>query len=125
MTLTWRQKSTLILAALGLSALTACGSGTQKSRVAAGPVVALASGPVSAACNRSPRKGANARLCGCAQAVANRRLNDGDQRLAATFFVDPQLAQDIRQSDRASHEAFWKRYKDFIAETERYCAATI
>ncbi|MEM7471289.1 MAG: hypothetical protein AAF340_08050 [Pseudomonadota bacterium] len=97
------------------------GSGTSTSRGI--PSVGLAVGPISAACNRSDRRNANPRICGCAQTMADRNLSDSDQRLAASFFSEPQKAQDIRQSDRASNEAFWNRYKVFIADSERYCAA--
>ncbi|MEM6408089.1 MAG: hypothetical protein AAF700_06680 [Pseudomonadota bacterium] len=55
--------------------------------------------------------------------MADRHLSDRDQRLAASFFSNPQRAQDIRQSDRRADEAFWGRYKVFIASSERYCAA--
>ena len=106
--------ATLVLAGCG-------GSGTSTSRGVAS--VGLATGPISAACNRSDRRGSNPRICGCAQTMADRNLSNSDQRLAASFFSEPQRAQDIRQSDRASNEAFWDRYKVFIADSERYCAA--
>ena len=35
---------------------------------------------------------------------------------------DPQKAQDVRQSERASDERFWKRYKQFVDVSERACA---
>ncbi|MCY4334656.1 MAG: hypothetical protein OXC60_08290 [Litoreibacter sp.] len=97
------------------------GSGNSTSRGA--PSVGLATGPISAACNRSDRRAANPRICGCAQTMADRHLSANDQRKAASFFADPQRAQDTRQSDRRSDELFWDRYKVFVASSERYCAA--
>ncbi|WP_417523111.1 hypothetical protein [Marinovum sp.] len=87
------------------------------------PVLAsLASaGPISRACMTSGRKAANTSLCGCIQAVADASLTWRDQRVAAKFFKDPHKAQEIRQSDRASDEAFWLRYKAFGTQAERSC----
>ena len=100
--------------------LAACG-GNRVDRFAGGVEYRTASGPISAACNRSDRRASNPRLCGCIQAAANRQLSSSDQRLAAKFFRDPHLSQEIRQSDRRSHEIFWKRYKDFASNAERQC----
>lgn len=102
-------------------ALAACGGGNKVSRYSGGATANFASGPISAACLRADRKAANRRLCGCIQGVANQRLSSGDQRMAARFFTDPHRAQEIRQSDNASHEAFWKRYKAFAARSESVC----
>ena len=70
-------------------------------------------GVMSRACLRSDRDAATRSMCSCIQKVANQNLNRSDQRLAASFFKDPHKAQEIRQSDRASHERFWLRYKEF------------
>ena len=78
-------------------------------------------GPISSACNRSDRKASTPRLCRCIQAAANRELTRADQRLAAKFFRDPHHAQEIRQSDRVSHERFWVRYKRFGTRAEQMC----
>ncbi len=78
-------------------------------------------GAIERACLSSPRGAANPKLCGCIQAVADRTLSSSDQRMAARFFKDPHMAQEIRQSDNASHEVFWKRYKVFGATAESYC----
>lgn len=83
-------------------------------------------GPVSAdtirkACLTAPRAG-DARLCACIQAAADRTLTRKDQKLAATFFKDPDRAQEIRQSDRSAHEAFWQRYKAFGQTAEAFCS---
>ena len=79
------------------------------------------SGSIESACNSSDRSAANRQLCGCIQDVADLTLQNGDQRLAASFFRDPHKAQEVRQSDRASHESFWQRYKNFGQTAEVYC----
>lgn len=85
---------------------------------AAGPALA---GPIETACLRSERSGGNRAICGCIQQVADMTLTGSDQRLAARFFSDPDRAQEIRQSDRRSHEAFWERYRNFGETAEVYC----
>lgn len=80
-----------------------------------------AAGPIERACLKADRKAATRPLCNCVQQVADLTLNGRDQRLAASFFSDPHRAQEVRQSDRSSHEAFWKRYKTFGANAESYC----
>ncbi|WP_425037972.1 hypothetical protein [Primorskyibacter sp. S187A] len=81
----------------------------------------LHAGPISRACLKADRPAANARLCRCIQAAADRDLSRADQRLAAGFFRDPHRAQEIRQSDRPSHERFWERYKRFGARAQAMC----
>jgi hypothetical protein len=78
-------------------------------------------GPIESACLRSDRQAASRSLCGCIQNVADAVLSYGDQRRAAGFFSNPQKAQDVRQSDRSSDEAFWLRYKAFGENAESYC----
>lgn len=73
------------------------------------------------ACLGSDRSGGNYALCGCIQDAANRTLTARDQRLAATFFGDPQRAQEIRQSSRSSYERFWERYRNFGLAAEAFC----
>lgn len=85
---------------------------------AAGPAMA---GPIETACLRSDRSGGDRAMCGCIQQVADMTLTGSDQRLAARFFSDPDRAQEIRQSDRRSHEAFWERYRNFGETAEVYC----
>jgi len=85
---------------------------------ATGPGLA---GPIETACLRSERSGGNRAICGCIQQVADMTLTGSDQRLAARFFSDPDRAQEIRQSDRRSHEAFWERYRNFGETAEVYC----
>lgn len=77
---------------------------------------------IERACMKSPRGGANTQLCGCIQDVANITLSRGEQRTAASFFADPDKAQSMRQSSRRSDERFWKRYQNFGATAEAYCA---
>jgi len=78
-------------------------------------------GTIERACMKSDRPAASKALCGCIQAVANKTLTNNDQRLAARFFSDPHMAQVIRQSDNATHEVFWRKYKAFGATAQSYC----
>ncbi len=75
-------------------------------------IPAAASGRIERACLNSDRQASRSQ-CKCIQRVANNRLTRSDQKLAAKFFKDPHLAQKTRQSDNASKERFWKRYKAF------------
>ena len=94
----------MVAAGLGLAA---CSSGV--------------SGPVGSACVDSPRDAANPALCSCIQQVADQTLDGADQRRVATFFEDPERAQDIRASDTAFADAFWDRYLDFIRAARSSC----
>lgn len=87
------------------------------------PAGMAAAGPIERACLKADRKAASRPLCNCVQQVADLTLDNGDQRMAATFFKDPHRAQEIRQSDNSSHERFWKRYKAFGTSAETYCRA--
>ncbi len=89
-------------------------------------IVGLMAAPASAdtirrACLGAPT-GGTPQLCACIQAAADRTLTAKDQKLAATFFQNPDRAQEIRQSDRRSHEVFWKRYRAFGDAAEAYCS---
>ena len=97
----------LILGALATT--TACGGGGKVS------------GDVGQACMDAGRRDASPALCTCVQQVANRTLSSRDQSRAVAFFDDPQLAQDTRQSDRSSDEAFWGRYKAFTELATEIC----
>jgi hypothetical protein len=99
-------RSLMILGAL--VTVTACGGG----RV---------SGTVGEACIDADRRKASPALCSCVQQVASRTLSNRDQSRAAAFFANPQEAQDTRQSDRRSDEAFWDRYKIFSEAAKRQC----
>lgn len=78
-------------------------------------------GTLSRACMTSDRKAKSRSLCRCLQDVADRNLSNRDQKLAASFFKDPHKAQEIRQSDKRSHEQFWKRYKEFGVTFSKTC----
>ncbi len=82
---------------------------------------AEAGSTIERACMKSNRRAASKPLCGCIQQVADQMLTRSDQRKAAKFFKDPHRAQEIRQSDRASDEAFWKRYKAFGTTAGNIC----
>lgn len=105
----------LVVAAL----LAGCGGGRYSETPA--QVMRLSSGPISSACMGSDRKARSRQLCGCIQTVANQDLSGSDQRLAVRFYSDPHHAQEIRQSDRASHEAFWRRYSGYAERAEALC----
>lgn len=91
--------------------LAACGGGGGGS----------ASGPVGSACSASSRDAANPQLCACVQRVASNSLSYSEQKRAATFFADPDLAQATRTRDDASSEAFWRRYKAFSERAAATC----
>lgn len=82
---------------------------------------ASVNGELAKACIAADRAAANPRLCSCVQRVANQSLSTSDQALAATFFEEPQLAQDTRQSDNRGSEAFWKRYRAFTNSASSQC----
>lgn len=106
-----------------LLALAACGGGRDRvERYYGGASVQFASGPVATACRTSGRKAANSSLCGCIQAAADRSLTGSDQRLAAKFFRDPHHAQEIKMSKSSRDDAFWDRYKVFVARAEQSCS---
>ncbi len=95
--------------------------------LAAATMIALATtgadaGAIEAACLRSDRQAATRALCDCIGSVADQLLSGSDQRRGAKFFSDPAKAQKVRQSDRASDEAFWLRYKAFGTQAESLCA---
>ena len=80
-----------------------------------------AAGTIRDACLAAERAG-TPQLCACIQAAADRTLSKRDQRLAARFFRDPDMAQEIRQSDRRAHEVFWQRYRAFGETAEAFCS---
>lgn len=80
-------------------------------------------GVVSRACLKSDRQAKSVSLCRCIQDVADHTLSSRDQKLAASFFKDPHRAQEIRQSDRNTHEEFWQRYKAFGQVVAASCAS--
>lgn len=80
-----------------------------------------ATGEISQACIAADRRAASPALCSCIQQVANQSLSGAEQSRAASFFAEPQLAQDTRQSDRWSDERFWDRYRAFTDLAETVC----
>lgn len=110
---------------LGLTVLLAgCGGGGgDRFRAGSGPSsgVPMASGPLNQACLASNRKARSRALCGCIQAAANQTLTSSQQRRAVAFYADPHLAQEVRQSDRASDERFWDAYRAYGERAERLC----
>lgn len=99
-----------VLVTMAVLALASCGGGARGL-----------SGDVAKACIAGGRDAANRALCSCVQQVANQSLSGADQRRAAGFFEDPDTAQQVRQSDRSSDEAFWTRYRAFADRAEASC----
>ncbi|MEM1364041.1 MAG: hypothetical protein AAGF94_20465, partial [Pseudomonadota bacterium] len=81
----------------------------------------VAFGPISKACIQSNRKKASRQLCTCIQAAADKTLSRSDQRKSIAFYDKPQLAQEIRQSDRSQDEKFWDAYAAYGREAQRLC----
>ena len=99
-----------ILLAGAVAAAAACGGGA--------PAV---TGDISNACIAANRSAASPALCSCVQQVANQTLSASDQSRAASFFANPQLAQDTRQSDNIRDELFWGRYRSFTDLATQIC----
>ncbi|WP_372604258.1 hypothetical protein [Actibacterium sp.] len=93
--------------------------------IAAAILVAGASGAfagvIESACLHTDRKAVSRQLCGCIQEAADLTLDRSDQKIAASFFKDPHKAQETRQSNRRSDEAFWQRYQQFGSTAEAFC----
>ncbi len=79
-------------------------------------------GPIESACIRSDRAQASSALCRCIDSVAQQTLTRSEQRRAASFFRDPDLAQAVRMSKREADNVFWARYRSFGETAELYCA---
>ncbi len=79
-------------------------------------------GPIANACLQTGRAGASAQLCTCIQHVADITLGGADQRLAATFFGDPERAQKVHMSKAEADDAFWQRYVVFGQQAEMACS---
>ncbi len=78
-------------------------------------------GPIEGACLKSDRNAANRQLCSCIQKVADVTLGSGDQRLAASFFKDPDKAQQVRMSKSQRDDDFWSRYVIFGQQAAMAC----
>ncbi|WP_413717210.1 hypothetical protein [Silicimonas sp. MF1-12-2] len=76
---------------------------------------------IEQACLNSDRALGQRALCRCIQDAANMTLTPRDQRLAATFFSDPNRAQKVRQSRNRRDEVFWERYENFGLAAETLC----
>ncbi len=78
-------------------------------------------GEIGKACISADRQSASRSLCSCVQQAANSTLNGSDQLRAASFFANPELAQDTRRSDRRGDERFWDRYEVFTQRAQQRC----
>jgi hypothetical protein len=85
------------------------------------PIPAQAN-PIERACLQSNRDAATPALCSCIGSVAERTLTNGQMREGARFFTDPQRAQDVRMSDRRSHEELWRAWRNFGDTAEAMCS---
>ncbi|MEM6375612.1 MAG: hypothetical protein AAF686_05185 [Pseudomonadota bacterium] len=88
---------------------------------AAPSVPVMARGPLQRACMASNRQARSRALCGCIQAAANQTLTASQQQRAVGFYTDLHQAQQVRQSDRGSDEAFWEAYRAYGVRAERMC----
>lgn len=73
------------------------------------------------ACLTAPRAG-DVNTCTCIQSAADRTLSKQDQKLAASFFANPDRSEEVRRSDTRRHDAFWKRYQAFGQMAEAFCS---
>lgn len=104
----------VVLAFSCVLALAACGGGS-------GGSTRGATGDISRACLAADRDRASVPLCSCVQRVANAELSSRDRSRVARFFADPEIAHATKISDTSSNDAFWDRYRDFIASARRQC----
>ena len=114
----------VLVALIGLSA---CGGGSRYASGKAGygaPVVLYATGPIYTACLVGGRSAASRARCGCVQAVADRELSASDQRRGASYFKNPHKLQEVRQSNDANNERFWKAWKAYGERAAALCSGT-
>lgn len=76
---------------------------------------------IETACLRSDRPQATRALCRCIGMVADQTLTRSEQRRAAAFFRDPNLAQQTRMSRNDRDREFWARYRTFGERAEASC----
>jgi len=81
----------------------------------------MATGPLQRACLSSDRRARSRALCGCIQSAANQTLTASQQQRAVGFYSNLHQAQEVRQSDRGSDEAFWEAYRAYGERAERMC----
>ena len=86
--------------------------------------VAASAGDIEKACLKSERAAGNRALCGCIQRAADVTLTNRDQKLAASFFAEPDKAEGVRRSDSRRNDAFWERYLAFGETAEAFCASS-
>ena len=91
--------------------------------LAAFPVQAMA-GDIEKACLKSERAAGNRALCGCIQRAADVTLTRSDQRLAASFFAEPDRAEGVRRSDSRANHQFWERSLAFGETAEAFCSTS-
>lgn len=109
-------KNILILSAL--VALTACSGSNRNANSGS---TRGATGDISRACLAADRDRATPTLCACVQRVANAELSSRDRARVATFFANPEIANDTKISDTRANDAFWDRYRDYISSARRQC----
>lgn len=83
------------------------------------PAMASAN-PIERACLSAERSSSRA-LCSCIGVAADATLSRSQMREGARWFDDPQRAQDVRQSSRASDEAMWQAWRTFSTLAEQRC----
>jgi len=88
------------------------------------PVVRFARGPIQKACQASDRKARSRARCGCIQAVADDKLTSAQQRRGAGYWKNPGRLQEVRQSDNARNEAFWRAWKAYGQAAAAVCKST-
>jgi hypothetical protein len=83
---------------------------------------AAGAGPIGNACLNSGRDAADRKMCDCIDGVADQMLDGSDQRRAAKFFSNPELAAKTMLSDTARDDAFWERWEHFGETATIYCS---
>jgi len=109
----------------GMVLLAGCGGSSSNSRALQNPPLRSAPvsfGPISQACMASNRDARSRSLCGCIQSVADETLSSSEQRRAARFYIDPQQAQEVRQSNNSSDERFWEAYAAYAQRANNTCS---
>lgn len=83
----------------------------------------FASGPIATACLIHDRRQASAERCGCIQAAADLTLSQAQQQRSVRFFSEPDLLQEIRQSDTPSNQRFWDSWQLFAETAQSLCSS--
>ena len=82
---------------------------------------AAEAGPIKRACLAADRAAASRELCTCIERVAKPMFSRSEMRRIAKFFAEPQLSQELRQSDRRADQRFWEQYKAWGAAARARC----